>query len=169
MGDIWLDHLWWLFSLYSINLDIAARNTHSSAVYHKDDRSIYGICQVIGACAVDSTHAVIIATTPSITAISQSAAFFSRYRVVSSVKRCRCGSDPDDSGMKHGIYVSPHFKRCHFHFSIGPVRESRSVFYCHPARSILNIIPVSPLFCPIFFNNFRAFNLYYLYFITVNL
>ena len=170
-----------LFVLHK-TFDISCQgNTHSSAVYHKDDRSICGICQVIGACFRGySTHAVIIAHNTFHHCNIAVCCIFSK-QVSGSLGICKKGVQitgfrPDDSGMKHGIYIiRSAFKRCHFHFSIdqclqksaGNQSFATTAGSCRKKYS-WNIHPCSPLFLSYIFStisghsNLLTVNLYFL-------
>ena len=170
-----------LFVLHK-TFDISCQgNTHSSAVYHKDDRSICGICQVIGACFRGySTHAVIIAHNTFHHCNIAVCCIFSK-QVSGSLGICKKGIQisgfrPDDSGMKHGIYIiRSAFKRCHFHFSIDQCLQKSAGDQCFATAAgscckkySWNIHPCSPLFLSYIFStisghsNLLTVNLYFL-------
>ena len=156
-------------------------NESARGTEHKDDRSICGICQVIGACFRGySTHAVIIAHNTFHHCNIAVCCIFSK-QVSGSLGICKKGVQitgfrPDDSGMKHGIYIiRSTFKRCHFHFSIDQClqKSAGNQSFATAAGSCCkkyswNIHPCSPLFLSYIFStisghsNLLTVNLYFL-------
>ena len=168
-----------LFVLHK-TFDISCqRNAHPSAVYHKDNRSICGICQVIGACLRGNpSHTVIIAHNTFHHCNITVCRIFPK-QISGCLGICKKGVQisgfrPDDSGMEHGIYIiRSAFKRCYFHFSIdqclqksaGDQSFATAAGPCCKKYS-WNIHPCSPLFLSYIFtaisgySNLLTVNLY---------